>query len=136
MVLAACSNAEPSTSNEATEEDSEQITKEITAETKPPEGSITQPSEESKVTDPETEVSELKQLILVDFNTRYDLDMEYSEPYIFGKFELKDGYIFYADWYFHLEGETFDYATEIFIDRQLVQAQVELKDGVTKGDFI
>ncbi|MEK5148385.1 hypothetical protein MKX53_15425 [Psychrobacillus sp. FSL K6-4615] len=122
MVLAACSDSKPSISKEVTV-DNEQT-------------QVSEPSEEIEVIVPETEVSELTPLTLDDFNNRYELDTEYSEPFINGKFELKDGSILYADWYFYLEGETFDYATGTFIDGQLVQAQLELKDGVTKDDML
>lgn len=128
MVLVACSDAESSTSKE--------VTGKITFETEPPEESITEQSEKNEVIEPKAEVSELTPLTLEDFNNLYELDTEYSEPYIDGKFELKDGSIVYADWYFYLEGETFDYATGTFIDSQLVQAQLELKDGVTKEEVL
>lgn len=128
MVLAACSDAESLTSKEKTEK--------VTSETEPTEVSITELSEEIEVIETVSEVSELTPLTLQDFNNRYELDSDYSEPFIGGKFELKDGSIVYADWYFYLDGETFDYATGTFIDSQLVQAQLELKDGVTKEDVI
>jgi hypothetical protein len=128
MVLVACSDAEPSTNKE--------VTGNGPADTEPTEVSITEPSEETEVIEPETEVSELTPLTLEDFNNRYELDTEYNEPIIGGKFELKDGSIIYADWYFYLEGETFDYAIGTFMDGQLVQAQLELKDGVTKEDVL
>jgi len=125
MVLAACSDSKPS------------ISKVVTVDNK--QTQVAESSEEIDVIDviePVTEVSELTPLTLDDFNNRYELDTEYSEPFINGKFELKDGSIVYADWYFYLEGETFDYATGTFIDGQLVQAQLELKDGVTKDDML
>ena len=122
MVLAACSDSKPSISKEVTV-DNNQI-------------QVSESSEEIDVIEPVTEVSELTPLTLDDFNNRYELDTEYSEPFISGKFELKDGSIVYADWYFYLEGETFDYATGTFIEGQLVQAQLELKDGVTKEDVL
>ena len=125
MVLAACSDSKPS------------ISKVVTVDNK--QTQVAESSEEIDVIDviePVTEVSELTPLTLDDFNNRYELDTEYSEPFINGKFELKDGSIVYADWYFYLEGETFDYATGTFIDGQLVEAQLELKDGVTKDDML
>ena len=122
MVLAACSDSKPSISKEVTV-DNEQT-------------QVSESSEEIDVIEPVTEVSELTPLTLDDFNNRYELDTEHSEPFISGKFELKDGSIVYSDWYFYLEGETFDYATGTFIEGQLVQAQLELKDGVTKEDVL
>ncbi|QUG43054.1 hypothetical protein KD050_07395 [Psychrobacillus sp. INOP01] len=122
MVLAACSDSKPS------------ISKEVTVDNK--QTQVSESSEEIDVIEPVTEVSELTPLTLDDFNNRYELDTEYSEPFINGKFELKDGSIVYADWYFYLEGETFDYATGTFIDGQLVQAQLELKDGVSNDDML
>lgn len=122
MVLAACSDSKPSISKEVTV-DNEQT-------------QVSESSEEIDVIEPVTEVRELTPLTLDDFNNRYELDTEYSEPFINGKFELKDGSIVYADWYFYLEGKTFDYATGIFIDGQLVEAQLELKDGVSKEDVL
>lgn len=128
MVLVACSDKESSRS--------EEVTGKVTSETEQTEVSITKPSEEIEVVEPRAEVSELTPLTLDDFNNRYELDTEYSEPVIGGKFELNDGSIVYADWYFYLEGETFDYATGTFIDGKLVQAQLELKDRVTKEDVL
>jgi len=128
MVLAACSDAVPSTN--------EDITKEVTSETNPTEVTITEPTEEAEVLEPETKESELTPLTLEDFNNRYELDTEYSDPYKDGKFELKDGSIVLADWYFYLDGETFEYASATFLDGQLVQAQLELKDGVTKENVL
>ena len=128
MVLVACSDTESTTSKE--------VTGKITFEIEPPEELITEQSKKEEVIESKAEVSELTPLTLEDFNYLYELDTEYSEPYIDGKFELKDGSIVYAEWYFYLEGETFDYATGTFIDSQLVQAQLELKDGVTKEDVL
>lgn len=123
MILAACSDGAGSSTNE-----------EEPVKTVPTEAVVAEPSQEETKVEPK--VVELKPLTLEDFNNRYELDTEYSEPFIDGKFELIDGSIVYADWYFYLEGETFEYATGTFIDGQLVDAQLELKEGVSKEDVL
>lgn len=124
MMLVACSDAEPSNSKDTTEN--------VTPVTESTEVETSESSEKTADSETTAAVSELTPLTLEDFNNRYELDTEYSEPVIGGKFELKDGSIVFADWYFYLVGETFNYATGTFIDGQLVKAQLELKDGIKK----
>ncbi|WP_147370379.1 hypothetical protein [Lysinibacillus yapensis] len=141
MVLAACSNDADSSTNQEVVETEPTEAEETTVETKPTETTepvVADPSKEEteEETQVEPKVIELKPLTLEDFNNRYELDTEFSEPFIDGKFELKDGTIVYADWYFYLEGETFEDASAAFIDGQLVDAQLTLKEGVTKEEVL
>ena len=71
-----------------------------------------------------------------DINAKYDFDVEYSENYKDGKFELKDGGIVYADFNFYLGGKTFDSLSAKFYEDKLVQAQVEKKDGFTVEEVL
>ena len=54
------------------------------------------------------------------------------DQYPNGKFELKDGTVINADDYCYLGGETFDYASAIFLDGEIAHLQLDLKEGATK----
>lgn len=129
MLLGACSGETTTTESDTEEIETVEVSTEKTESSEP---SITE-SEPQSVKENETE---LTPLTLEDFNNRYELDKEYSEPYVNGKFELKDGSIINGDWYFYLEGDTFYYASAKFLDGQLVQARLDLKENVTKEEVL
>ena len=75
--------------------------------------------------------------IYIDLNNNkgkaIDCDKNF-QPYL--TCELKDGTIMYADWYFYLEGETFDYVSAKFVEGEVVQLQVDIKPGTTKEQVL
>lgn len=110
------------TSEEPTEDDAKPSTEVVEKETKTNKSEPAVDEVESEKPQPITE--EIA-------NTRYKLDSE-MEQYPDGKFQFKDGTTITASFYNYLEGETFEYASAKFLDGNLVQVQVELKEGATK----
>lgn len=116
FVLSGCNSDKP------TEDDAEPSTEVVEKETKTNKSEPTVDGVESEKSQPITEETA---------NTRYKLDSE-MDQYPDGKFQFNDGTTITASFYNYLEGETFEYASAKFLDGNLVQVQVELKEGSTK----